>query len=716
MDKITESDWSKAFYSVKSHSRLGLIVLAGTVLALALIISVDYQRTKASGTAPTIVVSVPTPSSTNKPINTEPSVVFSIGMDATSLPGNITLWQGSNQVLGNAIYDARSRTSAFQPTAVNLAPNTQYTLKVTGGANGVKAADGTPMVGNFSLNYTTGTTVSEGCTVYNGFSTTDQIWGKAEGIAENVPSTSKFEGLISYGDNPFNAWSFPNSKAWTARFTNSPGRTRCDYHSITPDTWMIHIADAESLLLDIANGGTLVPSVYNTDGTALTFIKNGLLQDIATIRSYYPSVTKFVLETDVGGPNGSLCPAGTTFVGNAVRASANYPAIANAVNQLVASQPVAGVTLVPGYFEQVTDCTEYADGTGHLTAAGINDVGTAVGNFFASSPNSPPPPPLPPPPPPTDITPPTVSITNPSAPGLTVFGSLSLTAAASDDMGVVGVQFQIDNLNLGAESIASPYSVTWDTTSVPNGPHDITAIARDAAGNRTTSAAVSVNVNNTSGGSSTVILFPASDGRVVYMGSTGGCTQSSFTAARNVASGTAVYKTNTQESYFVTSGCGGPGINISRGSVVFDTSSLPDTAVITDARLGLYVTSKADPVNDGNDTITVYQNSQVSPTNLATSDFSKLVGDSVDNPTALTNGISLKTVPTVKYSEFIFNAYGLSRISTTGYTQLALREDHDAKNLWPSYAAGTGNTLGVSLSEQTGTSQDPYLKITYYIP
>jgi hypothetical protein len=94
-----------------------------------------------------------------------------------------------------------------------------------------------------------------------------------------------------------------------------------------------------------------------------------------------------------------------------------------------------------------------------------------------------------------DTTPPTVSITSPAS-GATVSGTISVTATASDDRGVAGVQFQLDGVNGGAEDAAAPYSISWDTTTASNGSHTLTAIARDAAGNRTTSALVTVTVSN----------------------------------------------------------------------------------------------------------------------------------------------------------------------------------------------------------------------------
>src|SRR5205085_9564094 len=87
----------------------------------------------------------------------------------------------------------------------------------------------------------------------------------------------------------------------------------------------------------------------------------------------------------------------------------------------------------------------------------------------------------PPPPVPTgDTTPPAVSITAPVA-AASVSGTVSVTAAASDNVGVAGVQFKLDGNNLGAEATVAPYKVSWNTTSVAPGAHTLTAVARDAA-------------------------------------------------------------------------------------------------------------------------------------------------------------------------------------------------------------------------------------------
>jgi endonuclease/exonuclease/phosphatase family metal-dependent hydrolase len=98
----------------------------------------------------------------------------------------------------------------------------------------------------------------------------------------------------------------------------------------------------------------------------------------------------------------------------------------------------------------------------------------------------------------TDTTRPSVAITAPSA-GATVSGPVTVTADASDNVAVAGVQFKLDGQNLGTEDTTSPYSVEWDTLSATNSSHDLTAVARDAAGNVTTSVTVTVTVNNPTG-------------------------------------------------------------------------------------------------------------------------------------------------------------------------------------------------------------------------
>src|SRR5437762_702874 len=112
-----------------------------------------------------------------------------------------------------------------------------------------------------------------------------------------------------------------------------------------------------------------------------------------------------------------------------------------------------------------------------------------------------------------------VTVTAPAS-GSTVSGTVPVTASvtAFGALSVRGVQFKLDGSNLGAEDTTAPYSVAWDTTTASNGSHSLTAVARDAAGNRTTSAPVAVTVSNGAPADMTPpavsITSPASGARV----------------------------------------------------------------------------------------------------------------------------------------------------------------------------------------------------------
>jgi chitodextrinase len=95
-----------------------------------------------------------------------------------------------------------------------------------------------------------------------------------------------------------------------------------------------------------------------------------------------------------------------------------------------------------------------------------------------------------------DTTLPSVSISAPAS-GATVSGtSVTITATASDNVAVAGVQFQIDGVNVGAEVTAAPYTITWNSTTVTNATHSVTAVARDTSGNTKISSGRNIKVRN----------------------------------------------------------------------------------------------------------------------------------------------------------------------------------------------------------------------------
>ncbi len=95
----------------------------------------------------------------------------------------------------------------------------------------------------------------------------------------------------------------------------------------------------------------------------------------------------------------------------------------------------------------------------------------------------------------TEIIPPIIYITAPTSSAV-VSGTVALSANAYDNVGVAGVQFKLDGVNLDSEDIYSPYSAIWNTTQAANSSHTLTAVARDVAGNIAVSQPVTVTVLN----------------------------------------------------------------------------------------------------------------------------------------------------------------------------------------------------------------------------
>src|ERR1051326_4303117 len=94
-----------------------------------------------------------------------------------------------------------------------------------------------------------------------------------------------------------------------------------------------------------------------------------------------------------------------------------------------------------------------------------------------------------------DTTAPTTSITAPAA-GATVSGTTTVSASASDNVGVTKVEFYLDGV-LQTTDTTSPYSWSWVTTGTANGSHTLQSKAYDAAGNVGSSTTITVTVSNT---------------------------------------------------------------------------------------------------------------------------------------------------------------------------------------------------------------------------
>lgn len=119
---------------------------------------------------------------------------------------------------------------------------------------------------------------------------------------------------------------------------------------------------------------------------------------------------------------------------------------------------------------------------------------------------------------------PTTAITAPVDSG-TVSGTVSVTADASDNVGVTKIEFYVNGI-LQATDTATPYVYSWNTSALATGSYTVMTKAYDAAGNIGQSSTVSVNIvndntapvvslispaNNTTVSGTTAIIASASD-------------------------------------------------------------------------------------------------------------------------------------------------------------------------------------------------------------
>jgi uncharacterized protein (TIGR03118 family) len=97
--------------------------------------------------------------------------------------------------------------------------------------------------------------------------------------------------------------------------------------------------------------------------------------------------------------------------------------------------------------------------------------------------------------PPVLNTPPVVTLSAPSA-GASVSGTVSLSASVTAQVSVAKVEFFVNGATSLGVSTTAPYSLAWDTTTVPNGAATVKAVATDVDGHLGTSADVNLTVAN----------------------------------------------------------------------------------------------------------------------------------------------------------------------------------------------------------------------------
>lgn len=195
----------------------------------------------------------------------------------------------------------------------------------------------------------------------------------------------------------------------------------------------------------------------------------------------------------------------------------------------------------------------------------------------------------------------------------------------------------------------------------------------------------------------------AGDGYVEYSTSAGG----TWAEARDATTGTTAAPTSSTSLVQVEE-WGSNNWNVYRTFLPFDISSIGSGETITAGDINCYVTLKADNDNDSEAYITLVEGTQASNTTLTTADF-----DAIGTTEGIDSGQreDITSITTSAYFTMDLNSTGLGWADPEGWAKYGLREGHD--NTDTAVANNKDNKISMNTSEQTGTSNDPYLDLTF---
>lgn len=249
---------------------------------------------------------------------------------------------------------------------------------------------------------------------------------------------------------------------------------------------------------------------------------------------------------------------------------------------------------------------------------------------------------------PGDTTPPTVNVTAPAS-GATVGGTVTVSASASDAVGVARVEFLVDGSVVATDS-AAPYELAWDSTTVANGAHTLGARAFDAAGNQATDSDTGVTVSNSGSPAPVTVSFASIAAEDGYLKANADGSAPALGTLTGLALGR------------------GTDAKYNRAFLSFDTSSIPDTAAVTRAYLTVsYSSGSGDPWASpaGNTLVIDVKNGTFNAATTETADWAAAAtASAVADIAKFTSGTKASAD---------FSGAGLSAINPAGKTQLRLR-------------------------------------------
>lgn len=325
-------------------------------------------------------------------------------------------------------------------------------------------------------------TVWNGGVMTNGGGVTapNQAWTTAPTVQEDVPLyAADGSGIMQKYYNPQNYhW---DSQAQASYLSMNGSSNSADYFISYEDSNDVNAKF--NYIKQSGLGGIIIYSL------GMGYPGNGTYPMLALFKRNMGGGTGTLPPADVTPPtvsissptNGSTILGTTTVIANA----SDNVGVTGVVFKVDGTQLGSTLTIAPYSASLVT--TSLTNGSHTISATASDAAGNAstasvtvtISNLIGGT---------------KDTTAPTVALSAPSS-GASVSGTITLSANATDNVGVTGVQFKVDGANCGGTLTASPYSTTWGTTGVSNGAHTISVTASDAAGNVSTSS-VTINVLN----------------------------------------------------------------------------------------------------------------------------------------------------------------------------------------------------------------------------
>lgn len=146
-----------------------------------------------------------------------------------------------------------------------------------------------------------------------------------------------------------------------------------------------------------------------------------------------------------------------------------------------------------------------------------------------------------------------------------------------------------------------------------------------------------------------------------------------------------------------------------RNIFLFDTSSITDTDVVSDA----YLSFNAGAPGDAQSTyLCITQSNPTSNTSLGTGDFDQ-TRDSLNGGTEGITRFALSSWSAGSYNDLTLNATGRGWVSLTGISKFGVTLALDMDNTTPTGTNGWGSWVH---ADNTGTSSDPKLTVTHAEP